>query len=567
MRVLYLLLLLPMAAAWQLDSNTETAADRLIAVCDRCDGDRIADVERLIHDRFPIFLNPTAALLKPNTTGKANKKPPTSAEDDDSEWDIIGAAERACEAIKSWTNVGFSRPCQQGLKDAVCSVAELVQAVRTSCSPETGTEAECRRCTIEKSARTGRSLWVIKLLDSMGKLPAGLTEGNFLWLGDYEQCTQLTAPIEMPNERARQFNGQYCKANLGLPQTKQKAASMSCSSDSSVDTNGCVPAEKTLFIQYGICAPSTCSADELTALVRKFVPMCHSFVECSHEHESELAVDTAFYLCLLSIFLAVVGGGTLVDLFVCRPELKAIEKDRIKRKLLAQPGDSVSDQLYAKSPKNEAEYYTGLDLPMRLLVACSLYSNGKQALSTRRRPESIGSLDGLRLFSMAWLIYGSAYHSAICYLRNVTFAGENAASLWYQSLNNVTVAIDTFFVISGCIVSFNWLKKVQKGKTFEITGYKSWLGFYLHRYFRFTPMYIIIIAFTVTVFPYLAAGPMWYGQNFDVVKNCRTNWWQNLLYVNNFFDNKENCMGWTWYLANDMQFFWLTPPLLLLLNS
>uniref|UniRef100_A0A914VL87 Uncharacterized protein n=1 Tax=Plectus sambesii TaxID=2011161 RepID=A0A914VL87_9BILA len=26
-------------------------------------------------------------------------------------------------------------------------------------------------------------------------------------------------------------------------------------------------------------------------------------------------------------------------------------------------------------------------------------------------------------------------------------------------------------------------------------------------------------------------------------------------------------MGWTWYLANDMQFFWLTPPLLLLLNS
>jgi hypothetical protein len=34
----------------------------------------------------------------------------------------------------------------------------------------------------------------------MGKLPAGLTEGDFLWLGDYEQCTQLTVPIQSTNE-------------------------------------------------------------------------------------------------------------------------------------------------------------------------------------------------------------------------------------------------------------------------------------------------------------------------------------------------------------------------------
>jgi peptidoglycan/LPS O-acetylase OafA/YrhL len=42
--------------------------------------------------------------------------------------------------------------------------------------------------------------------------------------------------------------------------------------------------------------------------------------------------------------------------------------------------------------------------------------------------------------------------------------------------------------------------------------------------------------------------------------------WQNLLYINDLFDVTQSCAIWTWYLANDMQFFILAPFFILSLH-
>ncbi|CAG7827395.1 unnamed protein product, partial [Allacma fusca] len=48
----------------------------------------------------------------------------------------------------------------------------------------------------------------------------------------------------------------------------------------------------------------------------------------------------------------------------------------------------------------------------------------------------------------------------------------------------------------------------------------------------------------------------------DDQANCRKYWWRNLLYFNNLVTNPESCYSESWYLANDMQFFVLSPVLI-----
>ncbi|XP_036144092.1 nose resistant to fluoxetine protein 6 [Monomorium pharaonis] len=47
-------------------------------------------------------------------------------------------------------------------------------------------------------------------------------------------------------------------------------------------------------------------------------------------------------------------------------------------------------------------------------------------------------------------------------------------------------------------------------------------------------------------------------------ETCAKYWWRNLLYINNFFDVDAMCMSWSWYLANEMQFFVIAVATLIL---
>lgn len=51
---------------------------------------------------------------------------------------------------------------------------------------------------------------------------------------------------------------------------------------------------------------------------------------------------------------------------------------------------------------------------------------------------------------------------------------------------------------------------------------------------------------------------------------CADYWWTNLLYINNLYPFPgilRGCMGWSWYLANDMQFYIISPLFIILLYN
>ena len=77
-------------------------------------------------------------------------------------------------------------------------------------------------------------------------------------------------------------------------------------------------------------------------------------------------------------------------------------------------------------------------------------------------------------------------------------------------------------------------------------------------------MYAIVVAFVANVLPHIGAAPAWHivRQTSEIARRM---WWANLLYICNTFEPKfesyshQMSMGETWYLACDMQMFWLSP--------
>ncbi|KAI0240623.1 hypothetical protein LSAT2_008625 [Lamellibrachia satsuma] len=104
--------------------------------------------------------------------------------------------------------------------------------------------AECHWDVVKYAvASKNGQLWAITMLDSDGQLQAGLLNGNFHWLGNYEQCMYVKASganVTGLVAAKHDFDGRYCRAYY--------------LADTSV-------------FSLGMCVPSTCDKDDVRALI------------------------------------------------------------------------------------------------------------------------------------------------------------------------------------------------------------------------------------------------------------------------------------------------------------
>lgn len=140
----------------------------------------------------------------------------------------------------------------------------------------------------------------------------------------------------------------------------------------------------------------------------------------------------------------------------------------------------------------------------------------------------------------------------------------------YQFIGNATFSVDTFFFISGLLVTLLFLRGENKDKTittlrFTLLGLKKWSMLIFYRFVRLTPAYLFAIVFTELSFKASYNKSVFSTGVFDDV-TCGKFWWRNVLYINNWFPFQEFCMIWSWYLANDMQFYIVAALLLVFLT-
>ncbi|WKY00016.1 hypothetical protein Q1695_014695 [Nippostrongylus brasiliensis] len=127
--------------------------------------------------------------------------------------------------------------CRLGFEKLFCATDDTLDSLL--CTGQTESSDRCSEC----AHRWEASKWSITWWDSLGKPAAGVSDGNYYWLGDYELCTQLRS--------SGQFDGQYCRVELEIP-------------DALVEER--CPQTDPLAIVLGVCVPRSCTDEHLHRL-------------------------------------------------------------------------------------------------------------------------------------------------------------------------------------------------------------------------------------------------------------------------------------------------------------
>ena len=402
-------------------------------------------------------------------------------------------------------------------------------------------------------------------LDSFGKVGAGILTGNIIYLGYYDECTDIG-------------NTDFCRFPFDVTLTTSTAESNATS--------------VTIPFEFGMCFPSSCDVKDFYRLLyinsdevlynKSFTDINYTVtVLPSVEHEepkcpwSDLQWTTSsiIMLTICVLFLLLVIIGTIIDvLFWLTNNLSKIHLNETER-LVA---DSTSCEAKYSINEDDREPLINTKPKVRsvtetrkyvlflkdLILLFSLYKNVPLILATHQPPNAITSINGIRVISICWVIFGHTLVWELAYdvIANAKEVVDTIPKQFlYQLLNNATFAVDDFFVLSGLLMSYLMIKEMERCK-----GKFPFALFYLHRLLRLSPAYYFILIFNFKILPYVGSGPVWYIPD---VARCEKYWWTNILYINNFYPTtfSDQCYSVTWYLANDMQFYIVSPIFLILL--
>ncbi|XP_026846679.1 uncharacterized protein LOC6603580 [Drosophila persimilis] len=202
----------------------------------------------------------------------------------------------------------------------------------------------------------------------------------------------------------------------------------------------------------------------------------------------------------------------------------------------------------------------------QVLLCFALQTNAKAILNIDKTKETHTScLHGLRVFSVLWTMMVHTYLQMFAIGENKFERVITERSVWYQVIGNATFSVDSFFFISGLLVTLLYLKQERKHPSepchFVRRSCMESLMMLLYRYLRLTPVYLFVV-----IFNDFAVRQGLDSSVFQPAKiehnTCRIYWWRNILYINNFFPQREMCMMWSWYMANEMQFYVMAALLL-----
>ena len=212
-------------------------------------------------------------------------------------------------------------------------------------------------------------------------------------------------------------------------------------------------------------------------------------------------------------------------------------------------------------------------LGFKLLLSFSLVSNLEFIFkaTTQKGSNRLDCFEGMRAISMTWVILGHnfAFGRWFIHGRNKRYiqaisGDQHAGGMAFEAVMQGEYSVDSFLYFGATLLSYLLLKDLDKsGGWFHSRGPLRILFFYLNRYLRIMIPHALVIAAVVGVIPLLVTGYMGAEQlATSDAEDCKVNWYRHLLYYNIWGKSDgsaDGCIGQTWYLAFDMEWFLVSP--------
>nr|XP_014281990.1 nose resistant to fluoxetine protein 6 [Halyomorpha halys] len=328
-------------------------------------------------------------------------------------------------------------------------------------------------------------------------------------------------------------------------------------------------------ILVGVCLPISCSNEEAQEILNFSINSAgldtYRTVELSpvknpnsvYELTSDPVFWTLFSFTLIILVLALIGTAK-------SPEIPS-PVNELKIPAGANNNDNSEGESSERNSVNSEEVVGKFTrIWKEVLISFSLKRNFSTICERSVGEDTIPTIHGLRSISMAWVILGHTCIIAFKYADNPAYRLIVEKELIFQTINKGAYSVDTFFFISGLLVSYLYFRTTSKHditKYTKTTGFTSGLLEFIsligYRFARLTAPYFFVLGCVQVSMKWFYHNSVFEPPTLDHV-NCPQYWWRNLLYINTLFPVQEMCMLWSWYLADDTQFYVLGVILLIL---
>jgi hypothetical protein len=415
-----------------------------------------------------------------------------------------------------------------------------------------------------------KELWSLKVVDSFGKPPSGFLLGSFNWFGEITECRSVSSNIKDYNNNTKIM---YKYGIIAPPSTQMDMFERS----------------DKVKLKYGICFPKACSVQDTVQIVNSLLKILKEtittdyiiFKEDKSIFDDKLAVAG---LCVLIFIVSIVLLGTLIDFY--KRYLYNFQLYSHQEMTISLSGDETSENsneqneidfrtnnsndgfqndkqdLLENKEINYKVYLANAMFPVRLFASFSIWSNTKSIFNLSETKDELSCLNGIRVLSLGWIIFGHVFILSIVYSNNLLIVNDWLKSFSFLLVSNSFFSVDSFFLLSGLLTAYIFMKEFKKRNESNELNYWFILKYYIHRYWRISAPYFLMILFSASLSPFLGSGPIYPEDGFEP-NRCRSNWWTNVLYLNNFIKVDTMCFAVAWYLANDMQFHWFAPIILI----